>query len=174
MKTKRILTLTVILASCLHADEIKNPAIDYGEFARLTLELAPVREKNRITEVEFLKMSAEPGTAIFDARSTDKFERIHVKGALHLAFTDFTEEALQKVIPDKNTRILIYCNNNFDREPFGFARKTAEVALNIQTFINLHAYGYKNVYELGPLLDVKTTKIPFEESGPLKINPASK
>jgi hypothetical protein len=39
-----------------------------------------------------------------------------------------------------------------------------EVALNIQTFINLHAYGYNNVYELGPLLDVKATKIPFEGS----------
>ena len=34
------------------------------------------------------------------------------------------------------------------------------VALNIQTFVNLHAYGYTNVYELGPLLDVKTTRIP--------------
>ena len=162
------------LALPLSGEDIKNPAIDYGEFARLTLELAPVREKNRISEAEFLKMSAEPGTVVFDARSTDKFERIHVKGALHLAFTDFTEEALQKVIPDKNTRILIYCNNNFDKDPFGFARKTAEVALNIQTFINLHAYGYKNVFELGPLLDVKTTKIPFEESGPLKVRPDSK
>ena len=40
--------------------------------------------------------------------------------------------------------------------------KRVEVALNIQTFINLHAYGYSNVKELGPLLDVKTTRIPFE------------
>lgn len=174
MKTKRILIPALLAAFQLHAQEAKNPAIDYSAFAKLTKELETVRETRRVSEEEFLKMAGEPDTVIFDARSTDKFERIHVKGALHLAFTDFTEEALEKVIPDKNTRILIYCNNNFDKDPFGFARKTAEVALNIQTFINLHAYGYKNVYELGPLLDVKTTKIPFEKAGLLKINPDRK
>lgn len=87
--------------------------------------------------------------------------------ALHFPFTGFTEEALRKVIPDMTTRILIYCNNNFDKDPLGFARKSAEVTLNIQTFINLHAYGYGNVYELGPRLDVKTTRIPFEGNAAL-------
>lgn len=169
MKTKHILILGFLSAFQLVAGEIKNPAIEYSGFAKLTQELAPVREKNRVSEEDFLKMASEPGTVVFDARSTDKFERIHVKGALHLAFTDFTEEALQKVVPDKTTRILIYCNNNFDKDPVGFARKTAEVALNIQTFINLHAYGYKNVYELGPLLDVKTTRIPFEGTSVLPV-----
>ncbi|MEO5917649.1 MAG: rhodanese-like domain-containing protein [Luteolibacter sp.] len=166
MKNQRLLILACFTAFPLHAAEIKNPAVDYAAFAKLTQELEPVREAHRVSEEDFLKMAAEPGTVVFDARSTDKFERIHVKGALHLAFTDFTEDALKKVIPDKTTRILIYCNNNFDKDPVGFARKTAEVALNIQTFINLHAYGYKNVYELGPLLDVKTTKIPFEGTPP--------
>jgi hypothetical protein len=33
------------------------------------------------------------------------------------------------------------------------------MALNIPTFITLHAYGYENIYELGPLLDVKKTRI---------------
>ncbi len=162
MNTKNALIIGLLAASPLLAEEIPNPAIQYTGFVKLTRELEPVRSKNRVSEADFLKMAAEPGTVILDARSTDKFERIHVKGALHLAFTDFTEDALKKVIPDKTTRILIYCNNNFDKEPIGFASKTATVALNIQTFINLHAYGYKNVYELGPFLDVKTTKIPFE------------
>ena len=85
-----------------------------------------------------------------------------MKGAVHLAFTDFTEEALAKVIPDKKVKILIYCNNNFTGEQANFADKRAPVALNIPTFINLHAYGYTNVHELGPLLEVRTTKIPFE------------
>jgi 3-mercaptopyruvate sulfurtransferase SseA len=105
MKTKRILILGFLSAFQLVAGEIKNPAIDYSGFAKLTQKLEPIRANNRISEDDFLKMAGEPGTVIFDARSTDKFERIHVKGALHLAFTDFTEEALQKVIPDKTTRI---------------------------------------------------------------------
>jgi hypothetical protein len=58
----------------------------------------------------------------------------------------------------------IYCNNNFDSEPVNFASKWVEVAFNIPTFINLHAYGYENVFELKPLVDVKTTKIPMEGS----------
>ncbi len=169
MKNQRHLILACLTAFPLHAAEIKNPAVDYAAFAKLTQELEPVRAAHRISEEDFLKMASEPGTVVFDARSTDKFGRIHVKGALHLAFTDFTEEALQKVIPDKTTRILIYCNNNFDKDPVGFARKTAEVALNIQTFINLHAYGYKNVFELGPLLDIKTTRIPFERTSVLPV-----
>lgn len=169
MKTKHLLILGFLSALQLAAEQIKNSAIEYSKFAKLTHELEPIREKNRVSEEDFLKMAATPGTVVFDARSTDKFERIHVKGALHLAFTDFTDDALRKVIPDKTTRILIYCNNNFDKDPIGFARKTAEVALNIQTFINLHAYGYTNVYELGPLLDVKTTRIPFEGTSVLPV-----
>lgn len=168
MKTKHILILGFLSALPLVAEEIKNPAIQYSGFRKLTQELEPVRAKNRVSEEDFLKMAGEPGTVILDARSRDKFDAIHAKGALHLALTDFTEEALQKLIPDKTTRILIYCNNNFKNEPVNFASKSVVVALNIQTFINLHAYGYKNVYELGPLLDVKTTHIPFEGTAVLQ------
>lgn len=139
-----------------------NPKINYPGFVRLSSELQPVRERNLVDEAGFIEMSTQPGVIILDARTKDKFENIHVKGAVHLALTDFTADALAKLIPDKTTRILIYCNNNFDGEPAHFASKSAVVALNVQTFVNLHAYGYTNVAELGPLLDVRTTKIPFE------------
>jgi phage shock protein E len=169
MKTSLSILLPAFFAmAAIHAGPIPNPAINYDEFARLTVQLQPIREKNRITEDQFIQMSTEPGTVILDARSKDRYDRIHVKGAVHLAFTDFTEEALRKVIPDKTTRILIYCNNNFENEPVDFARKCVVVALNVQTFVNLHAYGYTNVRELGPLLDVKTTRIPFEGSSVLR------
>ena len=165
MKTSHaILFAALFSTSALHAEPIPNPAIRYDRFSELAVKLGPVREKNRITEDQFLQMAVEPGTVILDARSKHRFDRIHVKGALHLAFTDFTEDALLKAIPDKSTRILIYCNNNFENEPENFARKCIAVALNVQTFVNLHAYGYTNVRELGPLLDVKTTRIPFEGS----------
>ncbi len=164
MKNQLILITALLAGFPLSAEDLKNPAIQYARFAKLTQELGPVRAKNRISEKEFITMAAESGTVVLDARSQDKFDAIHVKGARHLAFTDFTAEALKKLIPDNTTRILIYCNNNFDNEPINLARKSAPVALNIQTFINLYAYGYKNVRELGPLLDVKTTKIPFEGS----------
>ncbi len=160
---KHLPTLSLILAllTPVSAAEPANPAIDYPRFLQLTQSLAPVREKHRISEAAFIKMAAEPGTIILDARSRDKYTALHIKGAQHLAFTDFTSEALAALIPSQSTRILIYCNNNFENEPVNLARKNAPVSLNIQTFINLHAYGYKNVYELGPLLDMHTTVIPF-------------
>jgi 3-mercaptopyruvate sulfurtransferase SseA len=159
MKTAALLFLLPLLAV---AAEPQNPNINYPGFARATKDLQTTRDAHRVSEEKFIEMAAAPGTVILDARSKDKFDNIHIKGAIHLAFTDFTDEALQKAIPNKTTRILIYCNNNFKNEPANFASKGFSVALNIQTFINLHAYGYQNVYELAPLLDVKTTKIPFE------------
>ena len=161
MKSKLLLTL-LFSAPLLLAEPLENPAIQYPKFLRLVQDLEKVRSGHRISEEDFLRMAAEPGTVVLDARTKDKFDAIHVKGAVHLAFTDFTDNALQTLIPDKATRVLIYCNNNFKNEPVNFASKGAGVALNIQTFVNLHAYGYKNVYELAPLLDVKTTRIPFE------------
>jgi hypothetical protein len=41
-------------------------------------------------------------------------------------------------------------------------RKSA--SLNISTFIALATYDYTNLYELGPLLDVATTRLRFEGS----------
>jgi len=154
--------LAVVFSGSLPAAEPPNPLIDHSGFVALAKNLATTREENRVSEERFLAMASEPGTLILDARSKDKYDNIHIKGAVHLAFTDFTDEALAKVIPDKTTRILIYCNNNFLGEPVNLTSKRVEVALNSQTFINLHAYGYTNVRELGPLLDVRTTKIPFE------------
>ena len=106
-------------------------------------------------------MMAEPGTVLLDARSADKFALRHVEGAVSLPFTDFTAEALAKVIPTKGTRVLIYCNNNFVNEPAAFPSKLPIASLNISTYIALATYGYDNVYELGPVLDVNTTTLPF-------------
>ena len=39
--------------------------------------------------------------------------------------------------------------------------KSAPMSLNISTYTALHSYGYKNVYELAPLLDPAKTKLKF-------------
>lgn len=108
MKTKRTLILGFLLSHQLHAEGIVNPAIQYSGFVALAENLGPFREKNRLSEGDFLKMAGEARTVILHARSKDKFDAIHIKGALHLAFTDFTEESLKIVIPDQTTRILIH------------------------------------------------------------------
>lgn len=81
---------------------------------------------------------------------------------MNLPFTEFTVENLAKVIPTKDTRVLIYCNNNFDGDRRAFADKSPAAALNLSTFSNLVIYGYTNVYELGPAIDVNKARVPFE------------
>ena len=71
-----------------------------------------------------------------------------------LDFTDFTADNLARTIPNPNTRILIYCNNNFTNNRRPVVTKALPLALNIQTFINLYGYGYKNVWELGEAVDM--------------------
>jgi phage shock protein E len=109
-----------------------------------------------------MAMAAQPGTVVFDARSDDKYAKLHIKGAKHLSFTEITADNLAKVFPTKSTCILIYCNNNFLNAPETFASKAAPASLNIHTFNTLFNYGYTNVYELGPLIDFKKAKLTFE------------
>lgn len=154
--------------------------VDYDDFKNLVSELEKQREKNLVSLDVFLKMAKEENTVILDSRSDFRFNRKHLKGAIHLDFTDFTQDNLLQLIPDPNTRILIYCNNNFDGDPIDFASKMAKpkssipetqilsnrkpimLALNIPTHINLYGYGYKNIYELDELVNVNDPRIKFE------------
>jgi len=105
---------------------------------------------------------AETGVVLLDARSAAKFKLRHLRGAVNLSLPDFTAAELARIIPHKDTRVLIYCNNNFAGSPVSFPSKTAGASLNISTFVTLRTYGYTNVYELGPLIDVKASRLPFE------------
>ena len=142
--------------------EIPNPAIDMPRFLSVSEEAAEHRLGRRISEEEFLRMAAEPGTLVLDARSAERFAQMHVKGAINLSFPDIAIDSLASTIPDKDTRILIYCNNNFTGAPEPFPTKMASASLNLSTFVSLYDYGYRNVYELGPLIDIKDSKLTFE------------
>jgi len=141
-----------------------NPAIDMPGFLRVSREAADARASRRLSEADFIRMSREPGTIVLDARSREKFDELHVKGAMNLSFSDIAVDSLQAAIPDKSTRILIYCNNNFRGAEKPFPTKLPVTSLNLSTYVTLYSYGYRNVYELGPLLDIKTSKLQFESS----------
>jgi hypothetical protein len=46
-----------------------------------------------------------------------------------------------------------------------FSVKIARTSLNLSTYIALYSYGYRNVYELGPLVELNASKLEFESSG---------
>ena len=139
-----------------------NPAIDMEGYLRVAREAAKLRESRRLTEDDFLAMSREPGTIVLDARSREKYDELHVKGAISLSFPDIAIASLARVIPDKTTRVLIYCNNNFSNAEGPFPSKLPSASLNLSTFVALYNYGYRNVWELGPLVDLEASKLEFE------------
>lgn len=172
-------------AALAQARPYPKSKVSFTDFMQLVSEVETHRANRLVDLNTFLKMSREPDVIILDTRSTFRFERIHLKGAKHLSFTDFTQESLRLAIPSFQTRILIYCNNNFDGNPTDFATKIAlprpsasrgagtqfkaqekprMMALNIPTYINLFGYGYQNVYELDELVNVDDPRIVFEGS----------
>jgi phage shock protein E len=144
--------------------DIANPAIDMPAFLDIAQQAAVHRESRRLTEAQFLAMMAEPGTIVLDARSAERYALLHVRGAVNLSFPDIAIESLARVLPDKDARILIYCNNNFSGAEAPFAAKAAPASLNLSTYATLYGYGYRNVHELGPQVPVGESKLPFEGS----------
>ena len=161
-----LLAAVAFSSSSLPAQDVscaqQNPKIDYPGFLRSAGDVDLLRKSRRITEAQFIELAGQPGTVILDARSAAKYELLHIRGAKNLSLPDFTEEELAKVIPEKTTRVLIYCNNNFADEEKAFPSKVARAALNIYTFNTLYSYGYRNIYELGPLVETATTQLPLE------------
>jgi Rhodanese-like domain len=160
--------------------------VDFDAYEKLSKEVKKHRKDRLVSADEFLQMSKEENTIILDTRSQKMYDGKHIKGAIHLDFTDFTADNLMRLIPNNNTRILIYCNNNFEAEPIYFVTKSVPLkrlpnnqisssapltlALNIPTYINLYGYGYKNVYELNELVNTSFDKrIVFEGKSVMKM-----
>lgn len=169
-----------IAVACLAAEpgnEYPRSLASFEDYEELMSEVKAHREERLVDFDTFLQMSKKKGVVILDARPAYRFDRIHVAGAKHLNFADFTQDALAKVIPTKETVVLIYCNNNFAQSPPDFPSKMVmpvpkldlvaggkvrTMALNIPTYLNLYGYGYRNVYELDELLDLGDTRVTFE------------
>ena len=156
----RILFAAALLFTTPTLAQPRNPQIDYGGFAKLTQNTASERATRLLPFADFQAKANERGALILDARSKDAFKQGHIKGAVNLPLTDFTSESLAKVIGRHEGRaILIYCNNNFSNHRRPVPLKSAPLALNIQTFINLVGYGYANVYELNDVVDFNDAKV---------------
>jgi phage shock protein E len=152
------------------AQEAPDSLIDYDGFVGLSGELSAYRQ-SRLADLEtFNTMKAEPGTILLDTRSAAAFAMGHIDGAVNLNFSDFTAEKLATVLGDKDTRILIYCNNNFTDNEAPVMLKSIQLALNVPTFINLYGYGYENIYELKGAHSIRDADIHWVSDWPEMVN----
>ncbi|MGB5077291.1 MAG: rhodanese-like domain-containing protein [Sphingorhabdus sp.] len=152
--------LLVVSSPALSQGMPGSPLINYDGYSEMVKEVAPIRRDRLIPLAEFQHKATLPGTLVLDARSAEAFAEGHIMGAVNLPLPDFTAQALARLIGANQDRaILIYCNNNFINNVRPVATKRIELALNIQTFINLHGYGYRNIFELGEAVDMNAPEV---------------
>jgi len=121
----------------LQAQIVKPSKVSIDDYEKLISEVKEHRKTRLLTLDEFNAEAKKPGVIILDARSDAMYNAKHIKGAIHITFSDFTQEALARLIPSYDTKILIYCNNNFDDDRDFFPTKMVmPEVLNIQTIQN--------------------------------------
>lgn len=181
-------TSLTMAAAPRNTDGTPAAHVDFGAYDSLAHVVMKHRETRLLHVDSFLDMSRQAGVMIIDTRSDAMYKAKHVKGAVHLNFSDFTQANLARLVPSKDTKILIYCNNNFENDNTFFATKdynpptrldesyrdggSLTLALNIPTYINLYGYGYKNVYELSDLVNVLSGRVEFEGTEVFKGTPS--
>src|SRR5688572_29282832 len=92
--------------------------------------------RTRIREISVadarVRVEANPNAVLMDVREDHEWQKDHVAGAVHLGKGIF-ERDLEKLYPDKNTEIIMYCGGGFR------SALTADVAQKL---------GYKKVSSL--------------------------
>jgi hypothetical protein len=153
-----LFAVVIAMMSCNSNAQIPSK-VDFDSYEKLTQEVNQYRKNRLINWLTFQTYAKEEKTIILDARSKEMFDRKHVKGAINLNFSDFTQENLARIIPSQTTRILIYCNNNFDNDPINFASKSYVPKLPI--YFQATSSGIEN-----PLIKAKN---PIRITSPLTL-----
>jgi len=156
----------LVLTSSANEPEQRDSLVDFPSFEILSSEAAKHRMTRLVDLEKFWEVSKQPDAIILDTRSKAAYDLGHIKDAIHLNFSDFTDDKLAKIIKDVDAPILIYCNNNFSDNIEPVPVKRMPLALNIPTFINLYGYGYKNIYELSDLVSMQELGADWVSSSP--------
>lgn len=132
---------------------------------------------HRLSEEEFIRAIREPGTVILDASDRKTYKLLHIAGAVHLTGKELeSAEAVARILPDKEARILLYENNNYRTVTEQFWRKGSMMSQpysadnrewsseNIEVYQVLYAHGYRHIYELAPYIRVDRSKLPLVAS----------
>ena len=88
----------------------------------------------QITQEKAKEMMDAQEVIILDVREQDEYDSGHIPGAVLLPVGMIDEDTAAKVIPEKDSTVLVYCRS-------GNRSKTASAAL-----VDL---GYTNIYEFG-------------------------
>ncbi|AJR02534.1 rhodanese-like domain-containing protein [Siansivirga zeaxanthinifaciens] len=83
---------------------------------------------------------------ILDSRELKEYKTSHLKNAIHVGYDKFKIDSVKKIIPNKNTKIVIYCSLGIRSEAIADSLKKA---------------GYKHVENLyGGIFEWKNNDLP--------------
>ena len=85
-------TVTLLIAPAFAQEKTPLSSIDYPAFNQISQEAYVYRKDRRVPITRFIKMANEKETLILETRSTSAYRKKHLKGSVHLHFSDFTAE----------------------------------------------------------------------------------
>lgn len=133
----RASNLTYSVSMKKNADSEKLAALANAVYVE---ETAPKTFK-KVSMAEGIEIAKKnPDAIIVDVRRDDEYKAGHIPGAILLTMETITPETAEKVLPDKDQMILIYCRSG----------RRSKIAAQ-----NLLDLGYTNLIEFGGILDYK-------------------
>jgi hypothetical protein len=114
---------------------------------------------------EFHRRAKVKNAILLDPRTPDAFAKGHLKGAVNVPLTDFSEDRLREALgADFGRPIFLYCNNHFRENRPPVVLKTGKLAIAIPTYVSLPGYGYTNVCELADVIGMDDPGVEWVSS----------
>jgi rhodanese-related sulfurtransferase len=145
-----IATLAFIFS--LQSTEVSKPNTAAERFHRSALKAIPPL----IAPARVAKLMKDKRIVLVDLRSAEEFSQSHLQGAINIPATDLTDEKLAKLIPDRQSTIVTYCDNTLF--------PTRRIAITSMTSAAFYQLGYEQVYVLQELYLAKECR-----SNPLQL-----
>lgn len=139
--------------------------LSYSSFSQETL--AELLDKYNNQSVPYISVDElaelKSKTIILDAREQVEFNISHLKNAICVGYDNFNLDALTEQLPDKNTKIVVYCSLGIRSEDIAEKLKKS---------------GYTNVFNLyGGIFEWKNNEFPvynFEDNETQNVHVFSK
>lgn len=129
------------------------------KFARDVTPALQHRSERLLSLNAFAQMNSEANTIILDTRSAEEFAAGHIDGAVNIPLPVMTLLNLGDRIDDRETRILLFGNENIaevsDRSDF----EISTLPMNLLTYVSLYRYGYEDIYELNESASMKDERL---------------
>ena len=164
MGAKRINIIALAAAGIFIAIGLCAPAAaqtaDKAEkFARDVTPALKHRSERLLSLDAFSQMNTEANTLILDTRSAAEFAEGHIDGALNMPLPEMTLLNLGDLIDDRQTRILLFGNENIAEVSGRSDFEISTLPMNLLTYVSLYRYGYEDVYELSEATSVSDDRL---------------